>query len=104
MATIAQKNADHVVVTSDNPRTESPAAIISQILLGLEHSDTVYIEADRALAISKALSLAQATDVILLAGKGHEAYQEIHGVMHPFSDRIHAQIAMANRCAAGGVA
>ena len=104
MATVAQKNAEHVVVTSDNPRTESPAVIINQILLGLEHSDTVYIEADRAMAISKALSLAQATDVILLAGKGHEAYQEIHGVMHPFSDRTHAQMAMAIRRALGGVA
>ena len=104
MATIAQKNADHVVVTSDNPRTESPAAIISQILLGLTQSDAVYVESDRAVAISKALSLAQATDVILLAGKGHETYQEICGVMYPFSDRAHAQTAMATRRATGGVA
>ena len=104
MAAVAQKNADQIVVTSDNPRTESPAAIISQILLGLTHSDSVYVESDRALAISRALSLAQPVDVVLLAGKGHENYQEIQGVKHPFSDRTHAEAALAMRGAAGGAA
>ncbi len=97
MAAIAQKTADQVVVTSDNPRSENPAAIISQILLGLTHSDAVYVEADRAVAIKQAISEARAADVILIAGKGHENYQEIKGVKHPFSDRTHAGTALAAR-------
>lgn len=104
MAAIAQKNADQVVVTSDNPRTESPAAVISQILLGLTHSDAVHVEADRALAIYQTVRDAMPGDVILLAGKGHENYQEIRGVKHPFSDRTHAGTALAARQSAmGGV-
>ncbi|MES2512401.1 MAG: UDP-N-acetylmuramoyl-L-alanyl-D-glutamate--2,6-diaminopimelate ligase [Pseudomonadota bacterium] len=95
MAAVAQKNADQVLVTSDNPRTESPAAIISQILLGLTHSDAVYVEADRAVAIAQAVREAKAADVILIAGKGHESYQEVMGVKHPFSDRTHAEMALA---------
>jgi UDP-N-acetylmuramyl-tripeptide synthetase len=101
MAAVAQKNADQVVVTSDNPRSENPAVIISQILLGITHSDAVFVEADRAAAISMALALAQPADVVLLAGKGHENYQEISGVKHPFSDRTHAEAALATRNAAG---
>ncbi len=101
MAASAQKNADQIVVTSDNPRSESPAAIIRQILLGLTHSDSVYVEADRALAIAQAIALAQPGDVVLLAGKGHENHQEIQGVKHPFSDRTHAQAALSARLASG---
>jgi UDP-N-acetylmuramyl-tripeptide synthetase len=104
MAAVAQKNADQIVVTSDNPRSESPAAIISQILLGLTHSDAVYVEADRALAIAQAIALAQPGDVVLLAGKGHENHQEVQGVKHPFSDRTHAQAALSVRLASGVVA
>lgn len=103
MAAVAQKNADQIVVTSDNPRSENPAVIISQILLGLTHSDAVYVEADRALAIAQAIALAQPGDVVLLAGKGHENHQEIQGVKHPFSDRTHAQAALSARLY-GGVA
>ncbi len=101
MAASAQKNADQIVVTSDNPRSESPAAIISQILLGLTHSDAVYVEADRALAIAQAIALAQPGDVVLLAGKGHENHQEMQGVKHPFSDRTHAQAALSARLSSG---
>ena len=101
MAAVAQKNADQIVVTSDNPRSESPAAIISQILLGLTHSDAVYVEADRALAIAQVIALAQPGDVVLLAGKGHENHQEIRGVKHPFSDRTHAQAALSARMDSG---
>ncbi len=104
MAASAQKNADQIVVTSDNPRSESPAAIISQILRGLTHSDSVYVEADRALAITQAIALAQPGDVVLLAGKGHENYQEMQGVKHPFSDRTHAQAALSARLASGAAA
>ena len=95
MAAVAQKYADQIVVTSDNPRTESATAIISQILLGLTQSDSVHVEADRAVAIRHALTLARPGDVVLLAGKGHESYQEIHGVKHPFSDRSHAEAALS---------
>ncbi|WP_091999382.1 UDP-N-acetylmuramoyl-L-alanyl-D-glutamate--2,6-diaminopimelate ligase [Polaromonas sp. OV174] len=106
MAAVAEVHADQVVVTSDNPRSENPLTIIGQILLGLSHRDAVHVQADRAAAIAHALSLAQAQDVVLLAGKGHEAYQEIQGVKHPFSDHVHAQAALdlakAGRLAEGG--
>jgi UDP-N-acetylmuramyl-tripeptide synthetase len=104
MAAVAQKNADLLLVTSDNPRSESPAVVISQILLGLTHSDAVYVEADRALAISQAIREAHPADVILIAGKGHEDYQEIKGLKHPFSDRAHAETGLAARQPAIGSA
>ena len=97
MAAVAQKNADHVVVTSDNPRSEKPEAIISQILLGLSHRDSVEVEADRARAIAGTVAAAAPQDVILVAGKGHEDYQEIAGVKHPFSDQAHARAALGAR-------
>lgn len=103
MAAAAQKNADRIVVTSDNPRNENPSNIISQMLLGLTHCDTVHVEANRALAILQTLSLADPVDVVLIAGKGHEDYQDIAGVKHPFSDRAHAEAALASR-ASGGAA
>ncbi len=110
MAAVAEKNADQVVVTSDNPRSENPQAIIDQVLMGLNQRDAVHVQADRAMAIAHALSVAQAHDVVLLAGKGHERYQEIQGVKLPFSDREQAQAvlalnaARAARQAKGGVA
>ncbi len=91
MAAVAEQHADQVVVTSDNPRSENPLAIISQIMLGLSHRDAVHVQADRAAAIAHVLTLAQPQDVVLLAGKGHEAYQEVCGEKRPFSDREHAQ-------------
>lgn len=97
MAAVAEKNADRVVVTSDNPRHEKPENIISQILLGLSRRDCVQVQADRALAIAQTVAAAAAADVILLAGKGHEDYQEIAGVKHPFDDRVHARAALAMR-------
>ena len=99
MAAVAQKNADQIVVTSDNPRSERAAAIIDQILLGLMPADSIHVQLDRALAISQTLALAQPGDVVLLAGKGHENYQEINGIQHPFSDRSHAQKALQVRLA-----
>lgn len=100
MAAVAEKNADRVVVTSDNPRSESPAGIISQILLGLSHADSVQVQSDRARAIAETLAAAGPQDVVLLAGKGHEDYQEIAGVKHPFDDRVHARNALDARAAA----
>jgi UDP-N-acetylmuramoyl-L-alanyl-D-glutamate--2,6-diaminopimelate ligase len=97
MAAVAEKNADRVVVTSDNPRSEKPEAIISQILAGLSHRDSVEVQADRARAIAESIAAAAPADVILLAGKGHEDYQEIAGVKHPFSDQAHAIRALEAR-------
>ncbi|HYF21011.1 MAG TPA: UDP-N-acetylmuramoyl-L-alanyl-D-glutamate--2,6-diaminopimelate ligase [Ramlibacter sp.] len=97
MAAVAEKNADRVVVTSDNPRSEKPEAIISQILLGLTHRDTVEVQADRARAIAETVAAAAAQDVVLLAGKGHEDYQEVAGVKHPFDDRVQARAALEAR-------
>jgi len=76
--------ADLVVVTSDNPRNEDPLAIIDDIIAGMDGN--YLIEADRAAAITRAISQAKVGDVVLLAGKGHEDYQEIDGVRLPFSD------------------
>ncbi len=97
MAAVAEKNADRVVVTSDNPRNEKPEVIISQILLGLTHRESVEVQADRARAIAEIVAAAAPDDVILLAGKGHEPYQEIAGVKHPFDDRAHARKALEAR-------
>ena len=84
MGEVASRLADKVIVTSDNPRDESPASIIKAIEAGL-HGD-YEIVSDRAQAIASAIRQAAAGDVVLVAGKGHEDYQEIAGVRHPFSD------------------
>ena len=94
MGAVAGAHADRVVVTSDNPRSESPDAIISQILLGLSGASGVEVEADRARAIAKTLAQAAAVDVVLLAGKGHEDYQEISGRRLPFSDLAQVRAAL----------
>jgi murE/murF fusion protein len=86
MGAVAAAHADRVVVTSDNPRSEAMEAIISQILLGLEGVAGVIVEPDRAWAIAQTLGLAAPADVVLVAGKGHEDYQEIKGKRWPFSD------------------
>ncbi len=87
MGNIAEKFADKVIVTSDNPRSEPPQEIINDILQGITNKDLVMIEADRRNAIHSALLNAATGDTILIAGKGHEDYQEIMGVKHPFDDR-----------------
>jgi UDP-N-acetylmuramoyl-L-alanyl-D-glutamate--2,6-diaminopimelate ligase len=94
MGAIAAKLADQVVVTSDNPRSEKPETIIAQILLGLPSCKTLVVQPDRAQAIAQTIQGAAAQDVVLLAGKGHEATQEIAGVKTAFSDRAHATIAL----------
>ena len=100
MGAIAQRLADKVVVTSDNPRNEVPSFILSQILAGLVgHHDAAVIE-DRREAIAHAIGEADARDVVLIAGKGHEDYQEIAGVKHPFSDAVEAQLALDKRSSA----
>ena len=87
MAEAAEANADFVVVTDDNPRTESSAAIIADVCKGFVAPEQVTVISDRKTAINQTLAQAQLDDVILIAGKGHEAYQEINGVKHPFSDQ-----------------
>ena len=93
MGAVAARLADHVVVTSDNPRSESPAAIIEQVLEGIRGGAEA-IE-DRQVAIFSAVHHAAPGDVVLLAGKGHETYQEIAGVRHAFDDREVARAALA---------
>lgn len=87
MAKVAQQLADQVIVTSDNPRTESEEQIINDIISGFEHRDNVLIETDRNNAIHTALQALSTDDVLLIAGKGHEDYQEINGQRLPFSDK-----------------
>ena len=88
MGAIAGQLADVAVVTSDNPRTEAPQAIIDDILKGMEDAGAErHVEPDRRRAIALALSLARAGDTVVLAGKGHETYQEIDGVQHHLDER-----------------
>lgn len=94
MGQTAETRADRVLVTSDNPRSEVPEQIIEDIVAGMTHAE---IEVDRKAAISRAIAEADARDVILLAGKGHEDYQEIAGVRYPFSDLAQAEAALAER-------
>ncbi len=86
MGAAATTSADYVLVTSDNPRNETPAAIIDEIRHGLQGS-CHEIEPDRKTAIEKILKMAKPGDAVLLAGKGAEPYQEINSVKYPFSDR-----------------
>ena len=97
MGAIAARDADHVVITSDNPRLESPAAILAQILAGVTGHDDVDVIEDRREAIHGAVREAARGDVILLAGKGHEDYQDLGGVKRPFSDVTEAQAALLQR-------
>ncbi|MFI4939568.1 MAG: UDP-N-acetylmuramoyl-L-alanyl-D-glutamate--2,6-diaminopimelate ligase [Burkholderiales bacterium] len=96
--------ADHVVVTSDNPRTEDPASIIAEIVAGMSGAQEMpQIFEDRAAAILWAIKHAAKPDVVLLAGKGHEAYQEINGRKLPFYDADHAALALATRVTMKGL-
>jgi UDP-N-acetylmuramoyl-L-alanyl-D-glutamate--2,6-diaminopimelate ligase len=97
MGRIAGELADDAIVTTDNPRGEEPHAIIEDILAGMPREPMV-IE-DRSSAIREAIARARAGDVVLIAGKGHEAYQEVRGVKHPFSDREVVRAALAERAA-----
>jgi UDP-N-acetylmuramoyl-L-alanyl-D-glutamate--2,6-diaminopimelate ligase len=89
MAKVVEKYADLAIVTSDNPRTENPGDIISQIVAGFKDpgSPKIKIESDRRKAIALAIESAQKNDVVIIAGKGHENYQIIGKQKFPFSDR-----------------
>ena len=97
MAAIAQARADRVIATSDNPRHESPAAILEQVAAGFVGRSQVSIIEDRREAIASAIADAAAADVVVIAGKGHEDYQDIAGVKHPFSDANEAEAALRGR-------
>jgi UDP-N-acetylmuramoyl-L-alanyl-D-glutamate--2,6-diaminopimelate ligase len=96
MGGIAEQGADRAIVTSDNPRSEPPIEILRQIAAGMQAATLVE---DRSEAIGRAVQAADARDVILVAGKGHEDYQEIAGVKHPYSDIAQAQAALQARAA-----
>ena len=97
MGAIAALAADTVVATSDNPRGESPAAILADIVAGIAPPSSARVIEDRRAAIALALAEAASNDVVLIAGKGHEDYQEIAGVKQPFSDMVEARAGLALR-------
>jgi UDP-N-acetylmuramoyl-L-alanyl-D-glutamate--2,6-diaminopimelate ligase len=88
MASIAAEMSDKVILTSDNPRTENPATILEEMEAGLDENQqlTSLTIQDRKQGIKTAITLANSGDIILIAGKGHEKYQEIMGVRHDFDD------------------
>ena len=89
MGEISGKIADYTIITSDNPRTEDPQKIVDQIEEGIKKTKGKYeVVVDRVEAIERAIKMANKRDIIILAGKGHEPYQEINGVKHPFDERI----------------
>ncbi|HEV3009829.1 MAG TPA: UDP-N-acetylmuramoyl-L-alanyl-D-glutamate--2,6-diaminopimelate ligase [Burkholderiales bacterium] len=99
MGAIAARLADRTLITSDNPRSEDPLLIIEGIRQGAPNCE---VEADRARAIEKIISASEKSDVVLIAGKGHETYQEIAGRRTHFSDEEHARRALAGREKRGG--
>jgi UDP-N-acetylmuramyl tripeptide synthase len=92
MGRIASELSDLAIVTSDNPRSEDPEAIIGEILEGV--TGPVEVEPDRHAAIVQAIEAAEAGDVLVIAGKGHETYQEVDGRKLPFDDREVAREAL----------
>ncbi|HEX6832160.1 MAG TPA: UDP-N-acetylmuramoyl-L-alanyl-D-glutamate--2,6-diaminopimelate ligase [Rudaea sp.] len=97
MGAIAERLADRIIVTDDNPRSEDGDRIVAQIIAGLAHPERATTQRDRAAAITLALTEAQTGDAVLIAGKGHEPYQEIRGVKHPFDDLAVARRALEAR-------
>jgi UDP-N-acetylmuramoyl-L-alanyl-D-glutamate--2,6-diaminopimelate ligase len=97
MGVVAARLAQQVVVTSDNPRTEVPAAILAQIVAGITAREDFAVIEDRRVAIAHALREAGAHDVVLIAGKGHEDYQIVGTEKRHFDDREEARRALALR-------
>ncbi|MGB0733787.1 MAG: Mur ligase family protein, partial [Pontibacterium sp.] len=94
MADIASQTADYCIITSDNPRYEDPMSIINMIENGMVSRD-YGVEVDRADAIKKAIISASENDIVLIAGKGHENYQELNGTRYPFSDEVCARASLS---------
>lgn len=97
MAEAAEAGSDLAILTSDNPRTESPEQIIADAADGFRGHTPHEMIVDRREAIRRAIDLAEERDIVLIAGKGHETYQEIDGVRHDFDDRLEARNAIAAR-------
>ncbi|HVI59126.1 MAG TPA: UDP-N-acetylmuramoyl-L-alanyl-D-glutamate--2,6-diaminopimelate ligase [Luteimonas sp.] len=97
MAAIAEANADRVIVTDDNPRGEDGDAIVAEIVAGFSNPSAAVVERDRRRAIARAIGEAGPDDIVLIAGKGHETYQEVAGVKHPFDDRQVARELLGGR-------
>jgi len=97
MGAIAERLADVVIVTDDNPRGEDGDAIVAQIVAGMRAPERATVERDRARAIDVAIAQAGAGDVVLIAGKGHETYQEVAGAKRPFDDLRVARAALEAR-------
>jgi UDP-N-acetylmuramoyl-L-alanyl-D-glutamate--2,6-diaminopimelate ligase len=95
MARIAEELAEIVIVTDDNPRGEDGDAIVADIMAGFERAQDAIVERDRRRAIERALGNAGPDDIVLIAGKGHETYQEVAGVKHPFDDSAVAREVLA---------
>jgi len=97
MAAVAERESQHAVLTSDNPRTEDPQRILQDMAAGLTRPEAAMLLIDRAQAIAHAVAQARPQDVVLVAGKGHEDYQDVQGIKHPFSDLSHARQALNAR-------
>jgi UDP-N-acetylmuramoyl-L-alanyl-D-glutamate--2,6-diaminopimelate ligase len=97
MGAIAERLADRIIVTDDNPRTENGDAIVADILKGLSRPEAAIVERDRAAAIQQAIAMSAATDVVLIAGKGHEDYQIVGTERRSFSDREQALRALGRQ-------
>ncbi|WP_374249114.1 UDP-N-acetylmuramoyl-L-alanyl-D-glutamate--2,6-diaminopimelate ligase [Thermomonas sp.] len=99
MGAIAERLADVVIVTDDNPRREEGDAIVADIMAGFAEPARVMVQRDRAAAIAQAITQAGSDDVVLIAGKGHEPYQEINGVRQPFDDADTARVLLTGKYA-----
>ncbi|MET1048863.1 MAG: cyanophycin synthetase, partial [Acidimicrobiales bacterium] len=97
MGRAADQGADVVIVTSDNPRQEDPAAIIETVMTGVERADDLIVEPDRRRAVDAAVALAAPGDLVLVAGKGHETTQDLGDRVIDFDDREVAAAALARR-------
>jgi len=97
MGEIAEALSDHIIVTNDNPRGEAPESIVEEILNGTENRSSVVVEPDRSAAVAQAISTAAPEDIVLVAGKGHETYQDIGGVRMPMSDQALVKNALSRR-------
>lgn len=99
MGAIAERLADYVVLTDDNPRHEDATQIVMDILTGIEDPDAIYVQRDRAAAIAQAIGNSAPGDVVLVAGKGHEDYQQVGDERLPFSDRDTVRTLLSEGCA-----
>jgi UDP-N-acetylmuramoyl-L-alanyl-D-glutamate--2,6-diaminopimelate ligase len=97
MGAAAEAGADRIFVTTDNARSEAPAAIAAEVQSGVRRRERAVVELDRRAAIALALGEAQAGDVVVIAGKGHEQGQDIGGVVEPFDDRDVARAILGGR-------